>query len=449
MSTIRAEIRPLLLLALPITAGQAGQMMMSITDSIMIGQVGTVPLAASALVTAIVHILMIPGLGLISPVSVKVAQSVGSGERSAIGQYLRHGIFLGAASGTLFAVILCLCLPLLNLLGQPPEVVREAGAYYVLIAVSIIPILIFHAQKQYCEGLHKAAAPMWILLGGILLNVVLNWVLIYGNLGAPVLGLAGAGYATLISRWVIVFGLWAWIAKREPFRSDMPASWWTPLESAKVRILLGMGIPVAFQYSFEVTAFSVAGLFMGALGAIPLAAHQIALSLAGFTFMFPLGISIAASVRVGQAHGASELDRLRAIGRAGHVCSVCIMGTTALSFILFGEWFALGFTSPDDPAAAAVVALASTLLIIAGIFQLFDGTQVVSVGALRGLNDVKIPTLMIFCAYWLFTIPLAWALAFPLELGANGVWIGLACGLAVSATLLTSRFEQLARQHAK
>jgi MATE family multidrug resistance protein len=125
------------------------------------------------------------------------------------------------------------------------------------------------------------------------------------------------------------------------------------------------------------------------------------------------------------------------------------MGTTALSFILFGEWFALGFTSPDDPAAAAVVALASTLLIIAGIFQLFDGTQVVSVGALRGLNDVKIPTLMIFCAYWLFTIPLAWALAFPLELGANGVWIGLACGLAVSATLLTSRFEQLARQHAK
>lgn len=444
-----SELRQSLLLAGPIVAGQVGQMLMSLADSVMIGQVGTVPLAASAFASAVAHVLMIPGLGLLSPVSVRVAQAKGIDDHRGAGEELRHGLAIAIIAGIGCALLLFGAFPFLGYLDQSPEVVEESIPYLGYIGASLLPILLFHALKQFYEGSHRPTAPMWILMGGVLLNVILNWIFIYGKLGAPALGLAGAGLATLISRWAIVFALFAALVRSRQFAQDLPTRWLAPLHYPRLRSFLGVGVPIAFQYSFEVGAFSVAGILMGRFGAVPLAAHQIALSCAAFTFMFPLGLSMAAGVRVGQAFANGDHQRIPSIGRSCLVASGAIMLLFGLVFLFAGNEIASAFTRSSDVSGPAVVALAAKLLIVAGIFQLFDGTQVVAIGALRGLNDVILPTLITFVAYWVLAIPFAWILAFPVGLGPMGVWLGLAAGLATAAVFLATRFEIRAGQLAR
>jgi len=326
----------------------------------------------------------------------------------------------------------------LDRFGQPPEVVATANPFFLIIAVSLIPALVFQALRQFSEAIGRPWLPMGILFLTVALNVFFNWVLIFGHLGAPALGLTGSGCSTLLARSLSVVILWIWLRRLPHVAALCPRGRaGAGLAWRHFRAMLRIGVPVAGQLLFEVGAFSTAALLMGWLGTVPLAAHQIAVSCASFTFMFPLGLAMAASIRLSQAVGGGRRDTLRPIGFGALGLGVAVMGTFALILGLAGSWISRGFTT--DPEVAA---LAARLLLVAAIFQIFDGGQVVSVGALRGLTDVKVPTAITFIAYWLVALPAGYLLAFRAGWGAPGIWAGLAAGLACAAVLLASRLAR-------
>ncbi|MDD3179452.1 MAG: MATE family efflux transporter [Opitutaceae bacterium] len=427
-------------LALPIIAGQVSQMLMGVTDSVMIGRVGRVPLAASAFANSLFGVVFIVGLGLLLPVSVLVARAHGARQPQECAQYLRHGLVLALGIGLTELAAVAVLSTQMHRFGQPPEVVAAVNPFFLLIGASLLPVYLFQALKQFSEALGRAWAPMAILLGAVVLNAFLNWVLIYGHLGAPALGLTGAGLATLVARSAAAAGLWCWLHARAEMREDWPEKWIASLSRRRLREMLGIGVPASVQLLFETGTFLAAALMMGWMGTVSLAAHQIALSCVSFTFMFPLGLATAVSMRVSRAVGEGRHEVLRPIGFGGLGMGMCIMGLFAGVFMLAGRWIAAGFTPETE-----VAALAAQLLFVAGIFQIFDGGQVIGAAALRGLSDVRVPTVLTFVAYWLVSLPGGYALAFPLGWGPLGIWGGLAAGLACAAALLGLRFARQTR----
>jgi MATE family multidrug resistance protein len=304
--------------------------------------------------------------------------------------------------------------------------------FFLLNSLSLVPVFYFQVQRQYLDALGRPWVGTTILLADVGLNALLNWMFIWGHLGAPALGLTGSGVATLVARTLAVGIIALWL-RGEPRAAG-------GLRRERFRGMLGIGVPAAGSLLFESGAFAAAALMMGWLGAVPLAAHQVALSCAAFTFMFPLGLSMATSIRISKARGEGRMAALRPIGFGALGLSSVVMLAFATVFALGGPWLARGFT-PDR----TVVELAGRLLVVAAIFQLFDGGQVVSAGALRGLTDVKVPTAITFTAYWVIALPGAYLLAFHTPLGPLGVWTALAAGLACAAVLLGWRFHRLTR----
>jgi MATE family multidrug resistance protein len=430
------ELRPTLALAFPIMAGMMSQTLMGIVDTIMIGHVGVVPLAASAFVNAVAHLPLVFGLGLLSSIAVLTAQAYGARKPAAAGESLRHGLILSVAMGLLAALSMFALHPLLDRLGQPVEVVAVAGNYLLLFGASLFPALVAHGGKQFAEALKHPWVPTFVLLGGVALNVGLNWVLIYGHWGAPALGLEGAGWATLIARLAMALVLVGYVVRARTLRRFQPVSWRASLIPERFQRLLKIGWPVAGQHFCEVSAVAFAAVMMGWISAEAIAAHQIAISCAALTFMFALGLGAAVCIRVGHAYGARQFQRLQRIGFGGVGLAATIMGSFGILFMFAGKPIAeLFITSP------AVVELTAHLLIIAAIFQVADGVQVTSISALRGLADVRVPALIAVLAYWVLAIPLGAALAFPGQYGAVGIWIGLATGLGVAAIGLAWRFH--------
>lgn len=442
MSGYRAQIRPTLALALPMIVGNVGQMLIGVTDSIMIGQVGTVPLAASAFAGSVFGVFFIVGIGLLTSVTVLVSRDRGAGRLDGCASTLRHGLAVALVVSVLEAALLTWLSRHAGWFGQPPEVVAAVNPYFVIIAWSLVPTFLFLTAKQFCEALDHATAPMVVTLGNIGLNIALNWILIYGHLGAPALGLAGAGIATLITRTVGLVVLVWWMYRQPDLRDLLPRSdtWRARLSLERLREMAHLGVPAAAMLLCESCAFAGAALMMGWLGAVPLAAHQIALSCAALTFMFPLGISSAASIRVSAARGAGDFAVLRPIGFSALGLGAVIMGTFAVIFVLGGREIAALFV--DDPP---VIELAARLLVVAAMFQLFDGAQVIGSGALRGLLDVKIPTLITIVAYWGIALPGGYGFGVRGAFGAMGIWSALAAGLAVAAVFLALRFARLTR----
>lgn len=435
-----AELRATLTLAFPIVVGQVGQVLMGVTDSVMIGRVGKVPLAAAAFSNSVTNLVLIMGIGLLLPVAVLTARAHGARESRECAEYLRHGMAFGWLISFAAIALLSVLATQLHHFSQPAEVMAEVNPYFLLITASLLPAFLFQVLKQYAEALGHPWVPMAVLLGGVGLNAFLNWVLIYGNLGAPALGLAGAGWATLMARVVTVVVLWRWLAGQAAVRAEWPARWRGALSGERLREMLRIGVPAAGQWLFEAGAFSAAAIMMGWLGTVPLAAHQVAISCASFTFMFPLGLSSAVAVRLSRTLGEGRHAALRPIGFGALAAGFVVMACFGLVFAFGGELLARAFTPEAD-----VVALAVQLLVVAAIFQVFDGGQVVGAGALRGLSDVKIPTLITFVAYWVFALPGGYVLAFHTPLGAVGVWAGLAAGLGCAAVLLGWRFHRLTR----
>lgn len=435
------ETRRTLILAGPIILGQVGQVMLGVVDSIMVGHLGAVPLAASALANSIMINFLVFGFGLSSCISVLTSRAYGAEQHRECGEVLRHGIVINAVVAVAMVAVLEVLIPFAVLLNQPPDVVAEMTPFLRLITFSMIPALIGHGFKGFSEGLGDSLRPMIVFLSAIPLNGFLNWIMIYGKLGFPEMGLEGAGLATLLTRIIGMLWLMYWVLsdqRKEPYR---PIEWFAKFRKSRIFEMMRVGIPAALQVLFEVGAFSFSAIMMGWLGTQMLAAHQIAINLASLVFMVPMGLSFAVAVRVGGAAGANNWKSAQRIGYGAMLMSLFFAAFFTVIFIVGRNFLPTLYIEDTD-----VVALAAQLILVAGIFQFFDGLQVVSAGALRGLLDLKVPTIITFIAYWGLALPLGYIGGFKLDEKGVGVWMGLCLGLAFAALTLGWRFRFLSRR---
>ncbi len=439
----RAELRPMLRLAVPVVTVQVGMMAMGVVDTIMVGHVSAQALAAVALGNLFFFSLAVFGMGTLMVLDPVVAQAVGAGDDPAVARAVQRGCIMALLLAVPASVLLTLAAPLFSLARQPAEVIPLAARYSVLTAPGVLPFFLFIVFRQSLQALGRTGPIVRAILAANLANALLNWILIFGHLGFPAMGVAGSAWATTVSRGLLVLGVWLG-ARRQlaplvyPVR---PETWqWKPL-----RRMLRLGAPIGAQHVLEFGAFAVVALMMGWIGTREMAGHQIAINLAALTFMVPLGVGDAASVLVGRAVGRGDALGTRAAARAAFACGAGFMSLTAAAFLTGPGALARLYTRDPD-----VIAVAVMLIRIAGVFQVFDGLQVVGAGILRGLGDTRAPMLICLLGYWLLGIPMSAYLTFVAGLGPAGLWWGLVLGLAVVAILLLARVRsRLARKQAR
>lgn len=433
------EVRATLRLALPIAGSQLAQISIGLIDALMLGRLGVIPLGAAGVANTFYSLAIVFGIGLLTPIGVLTARAHGRGRDSECGEILRGGLTVAIAFAAAMAVLFTLGAGFLDRLGQPPEIVEEARTYLVVVGWSLVPTLFFQSFRQFSEAFSRAWAPLAILVAGLALKGLLNWILIFGNLGSPQFGLQGAGWATLAARGAMAAALLVFVLRSPLFRGRLPLRWAAGLPR-NIGAILKLGLPVGGQHLFEVGAFSAAILMMGWLGAVALAAHQVTISVAVCTFMVAVGLSFATSIRVGHAAGQGDLAGVRQIGFTSFSMGIAVMGCFGLIFFFLGEALAALFVT--DPE---VIRLAGRLLKVAALLQICDGLQVVALGALRGITDVRVPSLLTFIIYWLVAIPACYVAGFLLDWGPIGVWVGLAVGLGLASMVMVWRFHWLTR----
>ena len=433
-----SEVSGLAALAAPLVAGLTASTGVSLVDTAMLGPLGATPLAAVSLASSVAILFYAALYGFAGPVGLFAGRCHGAGDLPGMGRVARHGAWLSAAGGIAGALLMMAFLPALSYLGQPAEVLAVITPYWLCIAALLIPYTVGLVAKNLLDASDQAWAGAWLTFGAVGFNVLFNWVLIYGNWGFPALGLTGAGIASLLAQTLGAALLWAYVRFKPSLRA-----WWAPcgVERAEFQRQWREGLPMTVQYFFEGAAVSVAGVMIGAFGAVQLAGNQIAQAVGSTLYMLPLGIAGAVTIRVAQAAGAEESHRIGPIGFAGLGVVTVWMGAFALTFLLAGEWIAALFV--NDPA---VIAAAAAIFFVFGFTQLMDGVQSVSLGALRGMLDNQWPTRVSLVAYWLIALPLSALFGFAFHWGAPGVWAGFGVGLAVAAALLARRFVRLQRR---
>jgi multidrug resistance protein, MATE family len=441
MTHIKRHIASTFQLAYPVIIGQLGIIMMGVVDSLMVGKLGAAPLAAASLGNGMAFIIMIIGIGVSYAVTPLVAISVGAGKMEDCGVYFRQSLLVNSVFSIIIAIIIYFAADLIQYLDQPEDVQIQATSYMKILGLSAVPLLLFQSYKQFIEGLSVMRPAMIITLIANLVNVFANWVLIFGNLGFPALELNGAGWATFASRIFMALALMGFVMNNKFFKRYDVSFHYKNVNWPVIKKILSLGLPSGFQYFFEVGAFAFAVVMVGWLGTAQLAAHQIALNLASISFMAVLGISVAGSIRVGNAVGMKDIAETRRAGFTASFIGASIMFCAGVVFILGRNFLPTLYVNDE-----VVISYASSLLVIAALFQLSDGTQAVGIGILRGLTDVKIPTAITFIAYWIVGLPVGYLLGFTLEMGVQGVWIGLLLGLTTSAILLTLRFNSRSKQ---
>jgi len=434
LKSILSENRRTLSLAVPIVAGHIGQMLMGWVDTIMVGRIGVVPLGACAFANTLISVPLVFGFGLLSAVSVRASHAHGAGLPEDAAAGVRGGFVIAFFLGLGMALLIHAGLPFVPLLGQPEEVNAAVDTYLILTGWSLVPVYLTCVSKNFCEAFARPWIPFWILLSAVLLNATLNWVFIYGNLGSPAMGLAGAGLATLIARIAAMAAVFAYPSLSRRLRAGWPRPLFAPGMASAARSILTLGLPAGMLHLCEVSGFAFGSLMMGWIGVTALAAHQVAITCAATTFMVPLGLSQAACVRVGHARGLRRTDRLRPIIFGALGLSVSIMSVFAVAFVLGGSRIAVWFVPEPH-----VVHLAASLLVLAGVFQIFDGIQVVSSGILRGFEETRMPMVIGVVSYWMVALPVSWTAAFKFGYGAPGIWAGFVTGLAVAAGALLWR----------
>ncbi len=414
--------------------GMLGYGLMFVIDVAMAGRLGEVPLAASALAANITYIPYVFGIGLVGAVTVYQSQENGAGHAESAPAVLRHGTVLGLASGVILAVLTHAFAPLIPHLGSAPEVAAEAHDFYVIMAWAMVPGLAFHGLRSYRDTQHQPWISLAWLTFGLALNVLLNWLWMYGNWGFPALGLAGAGWATLVSRVAMFIGLWL-----HPGRGEV--RWADGLQRAVFARLLHTGLPAGLHSISEVGIFAIVPILAGWISPTAQAAHQVAVSTASAAFMLPLGLGMAAGIRVGEAYGARDSSRVRAVGWGALILGGLMMTFYGAAMVLLRPWL-LGLY---DVAGTATGQLATALLIWAALWAPFDGVQVVAAHLLRSVDQASWASWGVAIVYWVVTLPLALLLAFPLGLGAEGIWIALAAGLMLVALALGWKFRRATR----
>lgn len=429
---VRPDVRALASLAFPVALIQVGMMAMGAVDTVMVGRVSPVHLAAVAIGNLYYFGIAVFGMGVLFAVDPIVSQAVGAGDTAGVARGVQRGMVI-AGGLTVFAMAFLLPAgPLLTFARQPVDVVPVAAGYAHGLIAGVLPFYAFAVLRQSLQAMGQVRAILLTVLAANVANLFLNWVLIFGNLGVPAYGAVGSAWGTSVSRWLMMITLlWAgWPLVRpslQPLRREAFA-----LEP--ILHVLRVGVPIGAQQWLEFGVFGAAGLLMGWMGTVAIASHQVALQLAAITFMVPVGVAQATSVLVGQAVGREDASAARRATGAGLLTGAGIMTVTAAVMLTLPEELARVFS--DDPE---VVAAAALLLPIAGVFQVFDGVQVVSAGALRGVADTRVPMMLNLVGFWLVGLPVSAWLGFGAGVGPRGIWWGLAVGIGVVAVLLVAR----------
>ncbi len=439
------EFRTNFKLASPVILGMLGHTFVSFADNVMVGQLGTAELAAVSLGNSFVFVAMSLGIGFSTAITPLVAEADGAGEEAQVRRLLRHGLVLCTLLGLLLFGVVLLAKPLIHHMKQPPEVVTLALPYLDLVALSLVPLVMFQALKQFSEGLSQTRYPMYATIVANVINITLNYLLIFGHFGFPKMGVVGAAIGTLVSRIGMCLFLWYLFRGRSAFDPYVKHFRFRPIQKAILRRIMALGFPSALQFFFEVAIFTAAIWMSGTLGKNPQAANQIALNLSSMTFMVGTGLGVAAMIRVGNQLGQRNFPELRRIASSIFLMTLLTMMVFAGLFLLGRHWLPTLYLDISDPVNrldnAEVLGIAAQLLGVAALFQISDGMQVVALGALRGLQDVRIPTLITFVAYWLIGFPISYLLGLHTGLESTGIWIGLLAGLTASSIMLYLRFR--------
>jgi multidrug resistance protein, MATE family len=441
ITDFKKHFRINLRLAYPVMLSHLGQMSVQVADNMMVGRIGKEPLAASSFANSLFVVFLVMGIGMSFAITPQTAQADGENDTPKLTAILKHGILVNGLFGLLLSSVLFFGDEVMWYFSQPEIVVKLAIPYLKIIALSLIPFMVFQAFRQFAEGLGFTKQAMYITIIANLLNVFLNYVFIFGKLGFAPMGLYGAGLATFISRIVMAMLMVAFVYYNHRF-----APYWKEFTFGNFSMDLALknlklGIPMAFQLIFEVTTFSIAAIMIGWLGTVPLAAHQIAINMASVSYMVALGISTAAMIRVGNQLGKKDYVTMRNAVLTSFIMAIGLMSVAAVAFIVGRNFLPTLYI--EDPE---VIKQAAVLLIVAGLFQLSDGVQVIGLGALRGMSDVKTPTIITLIAYWAIGLPLGYVLGFTFGLDALGVWYGLLAGLTIAAVLLFIRFNSQSKK---
>jgi MATE family multidrug resistance protein len=432
---VGADLAELLRLAFPVVVVQVGTMLMGVVDTVMVGHVSPTDLAAVALGSLYFFGCTIVGMGVLYGLDPLLSQAVGARDHEGIARSLQRGLLLAAGLGVVTSLLMLPAGPIFSVLRQPPDVVPVAAAYVHATILGVVPFYAFVAFRQTLQALGRIGPIVAAVVFGNVANVALNWMLIFGNLGAPALGAVGSGWASTLARWLMAAALvafsWRWVRPYSwPPRPQARA--WVPM-----RGVLALGIPIGLQIGLEFSAFGGTGVLMGWLGTAAMAGHQIALNLASLTFMVPLGIAQATGVLVGRAVGREDPSAARRAAGAGLMAGALFMAGTALLFLTVPDLFARQYSS--DPE---VLAVAVALIPLAGLFQIFDGLQVVSSHVLRGVADTRAPMLVNILGFWVVGLPISLWLGFRTDAGPVGLWWGLVVGLAAVAAFLLARIRR-------
>ncbi len=428
ISTKKSEIHHLYKLAIPLILTQLGQMIVVVADSAMVGQVGPEYLAAAAFANNIFVLIMFFGMGITLGITPLVGKHNGANEPSAIARILSNAFFtkIGITiSLLLLSVVIYFCLPFM---GQPEGIVSYASSYFVLLILSLIPLLFFFVFKQFAEGLGDTKLAMRITIVGNLLNILLNYIFIFGKWGAPQMNLNGAGLATLISRIVMLVMMLLSYRYRKLLRPWLHSISIQKYSLAESKRLLHIGIPISLQMTAEASIFSLSGIMVGWLGATGLAAYQIVTTISYCSFMIITGFAQAVTIHISTLRGAKAFSRIRETIISSAKVTFILMSTLSVIFILFRFQFTRFFTSDSE-----VLAVASKLMILLVFYQLSDGFQVLGMGILRAFTDVKHPMMVAIISYFVIALPGGYLLGFVFDFGISGVWMGLVIGLSLAA----------------
>ncbi|MDG1791783.1 MAG: MATE family efflux transporter [Flavobacteriaceae bacterium] len=444
------EFRYNLKLSFPVMLGMLGHTFVAFADNVMVGQLGTAELAAVSLGNSFVFIAMSLGIGFSTAITPLVAEADASNNISEGKNAFKHGLLLCTILSVLLFLIIILLKPIMYYMDQPKEVVELAIPYLNFVSLSLIPLIVFQALKQFSDGLSNTKYPMYATILANVINITLNYLLIFGTFGFPELGITGAAIGTLISRIIMVYFLWMIFKNKEKFKPYITGFNFRKIEKKVTSKLFNLGFPSALQMFFEVGIFTAAIWLSGVLGKNPQAANQIALNLSSMTFMVGIGLSVAAMVRVGNQKGLNDFVSLRRIAFSIFFLTFLIEIIFASFFLIFRDWLPTLYLDQNTLINIndnkEVVIIASKLLLVAAFFQIFDGLQVAILGALRGLQDVKIPAFITFISYWIIGFPVSYYLGLHTSLESIGIWIGLFTGLFAASILLYLRFNYLTKK---
>lgn len=426
----------------PIVVGQAGQNLITLADTLMVGALGPVALGASAFAGSVFIVFLIFGLGMIAPVTALFARMQGQEDFPYGGVLLRHSVLVALVISIFVIGLLYVLLPQLEIFGQRPEVLVMGRSFFEITIWSVLPSLLYQTYKQFTDGIGKTKVAMYVMLLGVGLNIFGNYVLINGHYGMPRLGLNGAAYATLGTRCLMALSMILYVHLHPHFKRYFKERWTHRFDRHLLKNILRLGIPNGLTYLFEVGAFSATAVMIGWFGATPLAAHQITISLASTSFLITLGIGIAASIRVGYELGRGDYSLARFAGFTAIKLGAIYMALCAVGFFFLRHWFPTLYVKDSD-----VIALAAQFFVVVAIFEVFDGIQAVAIGALRGMSDTQWPSFIAFFSYWIMGLPGGYMLAFHWGFGPVGVWMGLLIGLIFASILLTWRFHVLSKRY--